>query len=684
MEMFEIANSEFFHKIGMPPKQRGSLLVTDDAPPSLYALIIGINQYPSFSINNLNGAVQDAERFQDYLTQELRVPQHQITILLNQQATRSQIVGAFRALGKDPRINVKDPIVIFYAGHGAKLKKPEGWQASTDHIQALVPYDTKVQDGSGNPVVPIPDRTVAALLNEVSVSKGNNITVIFDCCHSASATREQTTLGRIARYVPSDELPPIPLDTDKDILPTSSSNRYATIAKGFAHRELRSHVLLAACGSDEVAYETAGSGDFTSALLKTLRKYGADKTTYKGCIQRLPTLQKQSPHCEGFHKDRIFFDSKATSGSRKLILVKKRGGSYTLSAGTAQGVTVGAIFDIFEHDITNHAKDAPLGAMCVISADPLTSKLNWAKASRPFDIPKLSYGLQTHCGSDQFINVHFTEQLQSHLHADRAWLSAFTANQSSVAFNLSQADVADVVVDISRNGKAFFHIRHPLINQYHIDRLPQEVHVTAKDILAVLRAAALWIWHLNRTNSDSDLGQSVQIQFTRLNESQGNQMEVCGEDLNKSGVADFVARPGEYYGVKLVNNSRFNLYPHLFYFDLNGLSIEQWNDQIISGTHADASLPRNSYLTIGYGDGGATPLTFVVDEDKELEVGILKLYLTNQPSDFSSIEHESPFLGAGNTRVALSSTEVARMMGIRGTWYTTVMSLVQRRAPIAS
>jgi hypothetical protein len=82
------------------------------------------------------------------------------------------------------------------------------------------------------------------------------------------------------------------LNLDLGILPKTSDTRGTFVAHGFAHQGLRSHVLLAACGSEELAYETEGSGDFTAALLKTLKQYGAEKTTYKGCIHRFPTLQR--------------------------------------------------------------------------------------------------------------------------------------------------------------------------------------------------------------------------------------------------------------------------------------------------------------------------------------------------------------------------------------------------------
>jgi hypothetical protein len=254
--------------------------------------------------------VRDAESFRDYLIDHLSVPEDQVTTLLNHQATRSEIISAFGALCNDTRIVKQDPIVIFYAGHGSKMEKPEGWVSGGTHIQALVPQDVKAKDASGQVIYPIPDRTIATLLNNLSREKGDNIvskdstmliiladyashpqTVIFDCCHSSSSTRIKSH-GRSERYVHPSMLPLLTADIDADILPKYGDTRNLAVAKGFAHQELRSHVLLAACGSEELAYETEGVGDFTAALLKTLKQYGADRTTYKGCMYRLPTLQK--------------------------------------------------------------------------------------------------------------------------------------------------------------------------------------------------------------------------------------------------------------------------------------------------------------------------------------------------------------------------------------------------------
>jgi hypothetical protein len=62
------------------------------------------------------------------------------------------------------------------------------------------------------------------------------------------------------------------------------------MAPGFLHHGLRSHVLLAACGAKEIAYEDQGNGVFTAALLRLLSAVGAHNVTYANLLQRLPHL----------------------------------------------------------------------------------------------------------------------------------------------------------------------------------------------------------------------------------------------------------------------------------------------------------------------------------------------------------------------------------------------------------
>ena len=88
----------------------------------------------------------------------------------------------------------------------------------------------------------------------------------------------------------------VPPNLDKDIWSVfESSNdqleeRGTKIHSGFARRGLRSHVLLAASRSQELAYERTSRGVFTVALLKTLVDIGIDKLTYASLFDRMPAL----------------------------------------------------------------------------------------------------------------------------------------------------------------------------------------------------------------------------------------------------------------------------------------------------------------------------------------------------------------------------------------------------------
>lgn len=148
----------------------------------LHALIIGIDEYKSHRINNLRGAAPDADAIADYLGHELHVPPHQIVNLRNEEATRSAIIRELRALRLRDSIRQDDPILIFYAGHGATAPAPPGWDTGSDKISLIVPYDCFIPGEDGQQAQPIPDRTIGAILHELAEktddagqAKGDNI-----------------------------------------------------------------------------------------------------------------------------------------------------------------------------------------------------------------------------------------------------------------------------------------------------------------------------------------------------------------------------------------------------------------------------------------------------------------------------------------------------------------------------
>ena len=149
-------------------------------PPRLFALIIGINEYESPAIQNLLGAVPDADAVRDYLQKHLGVPSSQIRNLRDSEATRTAIIDEIKAFLHNDNIKPGDPILIYYAGHGGRAETPPDWEAGGTKIQLLVPcdYSTQLEAVEQEEIdqkQAIPDRTLGALLTRLANKKGDNI-----------------------------------------------------------------------------------------------------------------------------------------------------------------------------------------------------------------------------------------------------------------------------------------------------------------------------------------------------------------------------------------------------------------------------------------------------------------------------------------------------------------------------
>lgn len=114
-------------------------------------------------------------------------------------------------------------------------------------------------------------------------------TVIFDCCHSGSGTRESKSTRLPERGFELDY--PVPEDLDKPIW-SHVQDRGLAVPTGWAKSGTRSHVFLAACREREKAHEENGRGLFTKALLETLRGVATDKLTYEDLMARIPKIEE--------------------------------------------------------------------------------------------------------------------------------------------------------------------------------------------------------------------------------------------------------------------------------------------------------------------------------------------------------------------------------------------------------
>ena len=119
----------------------------------------------------------------DYMQRTFRLPDDHAKELLNNEASRENIIAELKALANNKLIERGDAILIYYAGHGDLIPAPTGWPSGRPDkkIQSIVP-----QDFCKDNIDVIPDRTIGNLINMIEEKHGNNIvspTWSLTMCH---------------------------------------------------------------------------------------------------------------------------------------------------------------------------------------------------------------------------------------------------------------------------------------------------------------------------------------------------------------------------------------------------------------------------------------------------------------------------------------------------------------------
>ncbi|KAF7366605.1 hypothetical protein MSAN_00918300 [Mycena sanguinolenta] len=664
--------------------------------PAFFALVIGIDKYKS--VRPLKGCVADADDMADYLEKILGVPPAHITNLRNGQATRRAIKRSLAALASDDRIRSGDPIVIFFAGHGAQAKAPPGW-AADDHdarIEMILPVDFVSNTNDNEDWQGIPDITLAALLSKLAMVKGDNITVIHDCCHSGSSTRDNDNSSKSdveTRGIELAETYKVLESIDSDV---DGSHRVSFVSTGFQKTAMASHVLLAACSESMLARESLVDnnqkrGHFTRTLLEFLRSpivQGA-AITYTELIERLPDLPgAQYPQCDGDNRGRIMFNGRAPKKSKLLyqVAVTPKAGIPTLQAGEAQGITKNAIVSIFMSSDTT----VPIGRLQVAKARACSSQLQKIPGDSSFHIPPSAWATLAKAGDGADISVAIVHEMKEQRPDKR--------NISTVPLE-SPYELALT----AENGEAIFEIGDQECCKAGLTRIPHTVPLNDTDgLYTVLTFAADFFFHLRRSNNNA-LARRLELEAYTLEEKDldkdlnnlldGPVLMPSSDNLSTKDKKLFVEVSDDVdteYGFKLVSHSEHNLYVWAFMFDMSSLSIRciyrppsakmkpntmHRNKHAGAAVAADASLLAHRELTIGYGSGGGRPQSFGLKDDSMVDVSYLKLFVTIQYVDLSYLEQDSPFGGcAGRTSKDAPPREV---------WDTVSLMIVQKKPTVA-
>jgi len=351
--------------------------------PTLYALLVGINEYAASTVNNLGGCENDITVVEQLLCNKFNVPQDNIHKLINTQAKHKAIKTAFnkhlidqaRDWAETGKVGTPPAFLFYYSGHGSRAKDKTGTKPS-GMDETIVPHDSRTQG-----VYDIKDWELGQLLDELTQYGVDNVTVIMDCCHSGSGTRELF-----------DSLPPPSgvRECPPDIRPQPTKNPHpvkVTRGGGSANPWARQekYVLLAACRNIEKAYEHAfpegKNGTMTYFLVKELAQSfsGQQPLAYRELYERIhhkvhALYATQTPQCEG-DKEREVFGGLRPVRDIFLTVIDTKNEDIWVNGGMPHGLTEGSLLKVYPAETRTQAETGtPLAILYVDEVGAVRSR----------------------------------------------------------------------------------------------------------------------------------------------------------------------------------------------------------------------------------------------------------------------------------------------------------------------
>ncbi len=184
------------------PSPAGALAKEGQTQNSTRAVVVGISDYQTNGIPDLQFADRDAQAFADWLKSPAggNVPPENMVLLLNEKATNGTFAGALDGLVDDCREG--DVVIIYFSGHGDVEKKMIGQPGF------LLCWDAPARVYMGGGAFGLNNlQTIISTLSEQNKAR---VVVITDACHAGKLSGNaiggaQLTSANLARQF-ADEL----------------------------------------------------------------------------------------------------------------------------------------------------------------------------------------------------------------------------------------------------------------------------------------------------------------------------------------------------------------------------------------------------------------------------------------------------------------------------------------------
>ena len=604
----------------------------------LFALLIGVDNYKSGRIWNLEACADDARRMQQWLMHDLQVPATNIALLVNKEATKRRIEDVFMShLVNNPTISHGDALLVYFAGHGSSVPAPRDWcEGKPRYVQVLCPYDHDTKGPEGR-VAGISDRSLCAMLGELSAVKGDNITLILDCSFSPSQLAENAHARHGVRCTLTEKA------STEDLyngLWRDAIGKRFNGENGFYQADCPSHTLLAACKPDEMATEWKEGGRFTQEFLAMKKAMPLHQLRYFEVSERVHPAGHalQHPVCVGRHQDRVLFNGIPFVPDTNFVQVEGDRAGLRLHMGAIHGVVEGTEFSVHSHNRFGSLNPS-LDSFRVYEVHP-----TWSLAKRK-SIKKRggqgSWARITRWNTRTPFRVYMKKTCSSifrHLFCrpNPDELDGIPVKAGLNIVEVENPRLADISVGV--------HSRDVRVQALHqvAPPHPSVLKIEKKDkerSALIIDEAARYHMHLHRTNPENPFQDQIQLELYLVDPQSQRRV---GPNLLIDGRADLVHARSNAYAVVLRNHSDKDLWPYLAYMDYNGVDIHfLYHPQSSSPT---PTLPKHGSLEIGLGSYSLP----------RLDSGFLKLFVSTSYTSLGILEQSASTIQPSDAEVLVS------------------------------
>jgi metacaspase-1 len=145
------------------------------------AILVGVDVYERSDVPPLNGCVNDVALVRRIMKQCFAIPNEGIRVLVNQRATKANIMHRLRQAVRDSEEG--DVIAFYFSGHGSQLRDRDGDELTDALDEVICPYDMDWDRGTY-----ILDDDLDAVFAQTP--PGVLLEAFFDCCFWGAGARE--------------------------------------------------------------------------------------------------------------------------------------------------------------------------------------------------------------------------------------------------------------------------------------------------------------------------------------------------------------------------------------------------------------------------------------------------------------------------------------------------------------